>query len=173
MNFKQALNDFFSDLHIRNIQQKTKRGINKYYQSPSLKLSRIYGYNDECKIIPKEAAIIRKVFFLFSAGHSPLEVKSALDKEDDRTRLGNRFTTKQLTGLIRSIYAGLIKKPNGGYVRSKNYEAIVSPEIYKKALKNLQKLPENRLFLTPYFHLDDSQLNEQALGGIKSSTIRF
>lgn len=144
MTFENLLKNAAEKIKKKYIKKKTAMRLDQYRHSPRLRLSKIYGYkmkdDENAERVPEEAAILRKVFDMFAQGKSVEDIKKKLDAAGERTRFGNLFSTGQLLSFpSKSLYAGLVQKKSGGYVRSTVYPPIVSPEIFEKAKREVKK----------------------------------
>ena len=139
MKFSKLLSDAAARVKEAHIKRKTKANFGKYQYSPRLKLSRLYGYklreDGKAERVQEEARVIQRVFNMFVEHKSAEEIKATLDKDDVRTRFRDRWTVAQLMAMIKPIYAGVVAKKGGGFVRSEVYSVCRLP-------RNLAKSPE-------------------------------
>lgn len=152
MLFKKAIDS----IKKKYFKHKTASKTRKYQNSSDVIYSRLYGYrrnNDgRIEVVEKEAEVVRLVFQLLGQFKTPLQVKKILDLKDIRNRSKNRWTTQQLIGLVRPVFAGKIETKNGRLIDSTFYKSIIPLEDYKSAKKALQTqglLPE----WTEIYHL--------------------
>ena len=144
MNFETLVRNVAAKVRKEYVKKKTAAKADQYRHSPRLRLSKLYGYkmkdDEKAERVPEEAAILRKVFDMFASGKPVAEIKATLDSQDARTRFRNRFSTGQLLSFpSKSLYAGLVQRRTGGYVRSAVYPPIVSPETFEKAKREVKK----------------------------------
>ena len=134
------LDDIFTDIasnvkHARD-ERRRRSKLNAYRRSPGLTYSKLYAYrrtqNGEIEVVPSEAEIVKLVFVGFAEGLTANEVKRQLDRKDLRNRAGYRWTTAEIAGLVRPVFAGLVPQ-RLGFKRSAVYEPIVSGDLFKAA----------------------------------------
>jgi Recombinase len=144
MNFDSLVKGIASKVRKQYVKHKTSAKLDQYRHSPRLRLSKIYGYRqkegERAERVPEEAAIVRKVFDQFAQGKSVDSIKNSLDEAGDRTRFRNKFSTGQLLSFgLNSLYAGLVPRKLGGYVRSAVYPPIISPDVFERVKKTVTK----------------------------------
>jgi hypothetical protein len=147
VKFTKLLSDAAAKVKEAHIKRKTKVNFDRYQHSPRLKLSRLYGYklreDGKAERIQQEAKVIQRVFNMFVEHKSAEEIKVALDRDDVRTRFGDRWTVAQVMAMIKPIYAGVVDKKAGGFVRSfvrsDVYPPIVAEKTWLQAHKELKK----------------------------------
>ena len=94
--------------------------------------------NGEVEVVPGEAAIVKLVFDRFAEGRSAQEIKRELDQKDLRNRAGYRWTTAEIAGLVRPVFAGLVPQ-RLGFKRSAVYEPIVTRDLFAAARAALRR----------------------------------
>ena len=138
--------DIISQIHKNASDRRTERHRAAYKYSPSRRLSRLYGFRaDEQgkQIVDKaEAAVVREVIRGFAQGQSAEEIKDRLDRRGMKNRSGKRWDIGALKGLVRPVFAGLVKGPWVGYRVSTVYEPLVSRKEWEKAAKMLKSVTE-------------------------------
>jgi hypothetical protein len=131
--------DIAANVQHARIERRTKSRLNAYRHSPDLRYSRLYAYRMSSKghieVVPSEAAIVKLVFSLFAEGLTAKEIKRKLDGSDLRNRAGYRWTTVEIAGLLRPVFAGLVRQRHGGFKRSAVYEPIVSRELFDQVVR--------------------------------------
>ena len=90
------------------------------------------------EVVPSEAEVVKLVFGGFADGLNAQEIKRELDRKDLRNRAGYRWTTVEIAGLVRPVFAGLVPQRLGGFKRSVVYEPIVTREMFEKARRTAQ-----------------------------------
>lgn len=106
--------------------------------------SRLFGYKIEkgkaILAVESEAAIIRLVFEALAAPSAltGLEILAQLAenfrKDGKRNRSNQYYSVSKLRRLIRPIFAGLERTPDG-WIKVGNYPRIVNEGLYWKALR--------------------------------------
>ena len=147
MRLDNIFADIASNVKHARIERRRKSKLNAWRRSPDLTYSRLYSYRrnaeGEVEVVPSEAEIVKLVFGGFADGLTAQEIKRELDTKDLRNRAGYRWTTAEIAGLVRPVFAGLIPQRLGGFKRSAVYEPIVTREMFEKARKAAQKRVEN------------------------------
>jgi hypothetical protein len=144
MTFNNLVKGIASKVREEYIKKKTAKKLDQYRHGPRLRLSKLYGFmmkdDEKAERVPEEAAIIRKIFDMFAAGKSVAEIKATIDEQGARTRFGNKFSTGQLFSIaMKSLYAGLVPRKVGGYVRSAVCPPIISPQVFDRVKKLANK----------------------------------
>jgi hypothetical protein len=111
-------------------------------------LSRLYGFQiikGQPILVESEANIIRQVFQALStpssltASEILAQLAQTFRKDGVRNRSGQYHSLARLKGLVRPIYASLIRSEFGNLVRVSNYRSIVSESVYWAAARKLGK----------------------------------
>ena len=64
----------------------------------------------QLEIVPEEAALVRKIFELYSVGHGLRSIANRINREGHRTKRGNTFSTDSIKGIITNpLYVGNIR----------------------------------------------------------------
>ena len=142
MRLDKVFADIASNVKHARVERKTKSRLDAYRRSPELTYSRLYSYrrtpNGEVEVVPSEAAIVKLVFDRFAEGRSAQEIKRELDQKDLRNRAGYRWTTAEIAGLVRPVFAGLVPQ-RLGFKRSAVYEPIVTRDLFAAARAALRR----------------------------------
>ena len=142
MRLDKVLADIASNVKHARVERRTKSKLAKYRASPALTYSRLYSFRRNAEgrieIVPSEAHIVKLVFSGFAEGKNAQEIKRELDAKDLRNRAGYRWTTTEITGLVRPVFAGLVPQRLGGFKRSAVYEPIVTRQTFEKARRTAQ-----------------------------------
>jgi hypothetical protein len=153
MRLDSIFADIASNVRHARVERKTKSKLASYRHSPELTYSRLYAYrrnpNGGIEVVPGEAAVVKLVFGGFAEGKNAQEIKRQLDSSDLRNRAGYRWTTEEITGLVRPIFAGLIPQRLGGFRRSARYQQLVSREMFEKAKRTAQMRVEGVEIVAP------------------------
>jgi DNA invertase Pin-like site-specific DNA recombinase len=76
----------FAQEESRSISENTKWGIRKRFENGTIRWCKIYGYTKEGDtsylIVPKEAAVIQKIFTLYEEGSTLLEISKYLESQN-------------------------------------------------------------------------------------------
>src|SRR5271169_4731072 len=123
MRLDKVFSDIASNMKRARMERRTKSKLAAYRHSPELTYSRLYSYRrnaeGEVEVVPSEAEIVKLVFSGFANGLNAQEIKRELDRKDLRNRAGYRWTTVEIAGLVRPVFAGLVPQRHGfGYKRS-------------------------------------------------------
>ncbi len=136
MRLDDILADIASNVKHAHVERKTKRKFAAHLRSPDRTYSRLYSYrrNAEGKVevVPSEADVVKLVFVGFAEGLTANEIKRELDQKGLRNRAGYRWTTAEIAGLVRPVFAGLVPQ-RYGFKRSAVYEPIVTRDLFKAA----------------------------------------
>lgn len=143
MRLDKVIADIASNVKHARVERRTK----SYRHSARLTYSRLYAYrrnpNGEVEVVPSEAEIVKLVFSGFADGLTAQEIKRELDRRDLRNRARYRWTTNEIAGLVRPVFAGLIPRRYGaGFKRSAVYQPIVTRSVLQQALKAVKMKAE-------------------------------
>lgn len=122
-----------------SISNNVKWGIRKRMQKGlpyATGHTHVYGYRwegDELVIVPKEAAVVKRIYQNFLDGKSRLETERELADEGIRTRAGNRWNDSNLRVILTNVTY------TGNMLFQKEY---ISDPITKKTKKNRGELPK-------------------------------
>ena len=132
----KVFSDIASNMKNARAERRTKSKLAAYRRSPELTYSRLYAHrrtpNGEMEVVPSEAEIVKLVFSGFAEGKNAREIKRKLDARNLRNRAGYRWTTAEIAGLVRPVFAGLVPQ-RYGFKRSAVYEPIVTRDLFKAA----------------------------------------
>ena len=98
----------FSQEESRNISENVKWGIRKRYEQGIARWSRLYGYgkegDEEYIIIPKEAAIVRRIFTWAEENWSTKDIAKQLNEEKVATKDGakNGWSSNTVAGMLHN-----------------------------------------------------------------------
>ena len=147
------LADIASNVKHARVERRTRTRLSAYRHSPNLTYSKLYSYRrnaeGEIEVVPSEAEIVKLVFGGFAEGKNAQEIKRELDRKDLRNRAGYRWTTDEIVGLVRPVFAGLVSQRLGGFRRSAVYEPIVTREMFEKAQKEAKRRAEGVEIVVP------------------------
>ena len=108
-------------------------------QTSSVKYSRLYGYSGLLPV-PEEQDVIRHVVETIAESVEPIEevIAQLVDELNLKgVRIGSKRATRtKIIGLLRPIFGGRIKTPDG-FVISEHYEPIVLWETMVAAMAKL------------------------------------
>jgi DNA invertase Pin-like site-specific DNA recombinase len=103
----------------------------------------------EAVIDPERAPIIRRIFDMVEKGHTPGEIRQALNAEGIRNRRGKPWTTRMVRNIMRDAwwYAG--KASAYGEKVDDDHEALIDPERWERIAAMVASGPRARTVESP------------------------
>lgn len=155
----------FAQEESRSISENIKWRFQKKFQQgiPHAKFF-VYGYHwqdDELKIVPEEAKMVRKIFNDYLNGKSRKDIMRSLNDEGVRTMYGNSFKDASIKQILTNrIYTGVLEMQktfvidpitkrqiiNHGeknkYVVENHHEALITPILFERVQEELTRRRE-------------------------------
>ena len=138
-NLHIGLKGTMSAEFLRGLSQKTVRGQSAAVRSGRLAGGVAYGYRPSIcpgkpEIVPEEASVVRRIFQMRLAGHSPRDIAGTLNEENIPSPRGGEWNAstihgcaRKMTGIIRNeLYIGKIIWNKRSYLKDPENECIVT-----------------------------------------------
>lgn len=113
-----AIKSAMSEAYLDELKGRTKRGLDGAFDAGAHTGGRAFGYRivpmgdgterKRLEVDPVEAAIVRRIFADFVAGHTQLAITTALNREGIKSPRGQRWSHMSVRALLHNeLYAGL------------------------------------------------------------------
>jgi DNA invertase Pin-like site-specific DNA recombinase len=150
---------------LRSMSENQKWSVRKRFENGSVEIGKMYGYeyiDGKLIVNPREAEAVRLIFKLYLEGYGYDKIAQKLEDEGYRTKYGKvmwasaaiqrMLKNEKYTGnaLMQKYYnINMTQKKNNGelpqfYIEN-SHKAIISPEDYEKAQKQMAERAEKHL----------------------------